>query len=155
MQIIFFLSISFLMRPEWTIFDAIFTFGMHLKWKFFMVQKDAAKEVYRYPLGQSLCMEVLTQVWKYVGKYPVPVYVYKYEGNCRCKSATAKVIMFRNNKKSFIVFKETFVLVIHRKFVKQKFTSARRRSVPQKMILNWIEVYIFYTKTYIGIWNMY
>ena len=101
-----------------------------------MVQKDAANEVYRYPLGQSLCTEVLTQVWKYVGKYPVPVYVYKYEGNCRCESATAKVIMFRNNKKNFIVFKETFVLVIHRKFVKQKFASARRRSVPQKMKLN-------------------
>ena len=105
------------MRPEWTIFDAIFTFSMHLKITFLMVQKDAAKEVYKYPLEHSVCMEVLTQVWKYVGRYPVPVYVYKYEGNCRCKSAPAKIIMLRSNKKNFIVFKDTFVLVIHRKFV--------------------------------------
>ena len=65
-----------------------------------MVQKNAAKEVYKYPLEHSVCMEVLTQVWKYVGMYPVPVYVYKYEGNCRCKSAAAKMIMLRNNKKT-------------------------------------------------------
>ena len=50
-------------------------------------------------------MDVLTQVWKYVKKYPVPVYVYNYEGNCRCKSAVAKIIMPRNNKKNFVVFK--------------------------------------------------
>ena len=69
-----------------------------------------------------------------VGRYPVPVYVYKYEGNCRCKSAVAKIIMLSNNKKNFIVFKETFVLVIHRKFVKQRFTSKKRCSVSQTMI---------------------
>ena len=85
------------MRPEWTIFDAIFTFSMHLKRTFLMVQKDAAKEVYKYPLGHSVSMVVLTQVWKYVGRYPVSVYVYKYEGNCRCKSAAAKIIMLRNS----------------------------------------------------------
>ena len=88
------------MRPEWTIFDPIFPFSMHLKRTFLMVQKNAAKEVYKYPLEHSVCMEVLTQVWKYVGMYPVPVYVYKYESNCRCKSATAKIIMLRNNKKT-------------------------------------------------------
>ena len=88
------------MRPEWTIFDAIFTFSMHLKRTFLMVQKDAAKEVYKYPLGHSVSMVVLTQVWKYVGRYPVSVYVYKYEGNCRCKSAAAKIIMLRKNKKT-------------------------------------------------------
>ena len=124
------------MRPEWTIFDPIFTFSMHLKITFLMVQKDAANEVYKYALEHSVWMEVLTQVWKYVGRYPVPVYVYKCEGNCRCKSAAAKIIMLRNNKKNSIVFKETFVLVIHRKFVKQRFTSPKRCSVPQKMILN-------------------
>ena len=113
----FFLSVSFLIRPEWTIVDAIFTFSMHLKRTLLIVQKDAAKEVYKYPLEHSVCMEVLTQVWKYVGCYPVPVYVYKYEGNCPCKSAAAKIIMLRNNRKNFIVFKETFVLVIHREFV--------------------------------------
>ena len=118
------------MHPEWTIFDPIFTFSMHLKITFLMVQKDAANEVYKFALEHSVCMEVLTQVWKYVGRYPVPVYLYKCEGNCRCKSA--KIIMLRNNKKNSIVFKETFVLVIHRKFVKQRFMSAKRR----KMILN-------------------
>ena len=122
------------MRPEWTIFDPIFSFSMHLKITFLMVQKDAANEVYKFALEHSVCMEVLTQVWKYVGRYPVPVYLYKCEGNCRCKSA--KIIMLRNNKKNSIVFKETFVLVIHRKFVKQRFTSPKRCSVPQKMILN-------------------
>ena len=81
-------------------------------------------------------MEVLTQVWKYVGRYPVAVYVYKYEGNCRCKSAAAKIIMLRNNKKDFIVFKETFVLVVHTKFVKQRFTSPKKCSASQKLILN-------------------
>ena len=80
-------------------------------------------------------MEVLTQVWKYVGRYPVPVYTYKCEGNCRCKPAAAKIIMLRNNK-NFIVFKETFALVIHRKFVKQRFTYPKRCSVSQKLILN-------------------
>ena len=59
------------MRPEWTIFDPIFPFSMHLKRTFLMVQKNAAKEVYKYPLEHSVCMEVLTQVWKYVGMYPV------------------------------------------------------------------------------------
>ena len=116
------------------------TFSMHLKRTLLMVQKDAAKEVYKYPLEHSVCMEVLTQVLKYVGRYPVPVYVYKYEGNCRCKSAVAKIIMLSNNKKNFIVFKETFVLVIHRKFVKQRFTSKERCSVSQTMISDWIEV---------------
>ena len=33
--------------------------------------------------------------------------------------------MLRNNKKDFIVFKKTFVLAIHRKFFKQRFTSAK------------------------------
>ena len=120
------------MHPEWTIFDPIFTFSMHLKITFLMVQKDAANEVYKFALEHSVCMDVLTQVWKYVGRHPVPVYVYKCEGNCRRKSAAAKIIMLRNNKKNSIVFKETFVLVIHRKFVKQRFMSAKRR----KMILN-------------------
>ena len=143
------------MRPEWTIFDAIFTFSMHLKRTFLMVQKDAAKEVYKYPWEHSVCMEVLTQVWKYVGTYPVPAYVYKYEGNCRCKPAAAKKIMLRNNKKNFIVFKKTFVLVIHRKFVKQRFTWPKRCSFSQKsdIKLNW--GLDFYTKIYTGIWNMY
>ena len=119
------------MRPEWTIFDAIFTFSMHLQRTFLMVQKDAAKEVYKYRLEHSVCMEVLTQVWKYVGTYPVPAY--KYEGNCRCKPAAAKIIMLRNNKKNFIVFKKKkFVLVIHRKFVKQRFTRPKRCSVSQR-----------------------
>ena len=67
-------------------------------------------------------------------RYTVPVYVYKYEGNCRCKSAAAKIIKLRN-KKNFIIFKETFVLVFHRKFVKQRFKSPKRCSVAQKMIL--------------------
>ena len=97
------------MHPEWTIFEAIFTFSMHLKRTFLRVQKDAAKEVYKYPLEHSLCMEVLTQIWKYIGRYPVSVYVHKYEGNCQCRSAAVKIIMLRNNKKNFIVFKETFV----------------------------------------------
>ena len=124
------------MRPYWTIFNAIFTFSMHLKRTFLMVQKDAPKEVYKYPLEQPVCMEVLIQIWKYVGMYPVPVYIYKNEGNCRCKSSVAKIIMLRDNNKNFIVFKETFVLVIHSKFVKQRFTSPERCSVPQKVILN-------------------
>ena len=124
------------MCPERTVFDPIFTFSMHLNRTFLFFQKDAAKKVYKYPLEHSVCMDVLAQIWKYVGKYPVQVYVYKDEGNCRCKSAAAKIIMLRNNKKNFIVFKETFVLVIHRKFVKQRFTSAKGRIVPQKMTLN-------------------
>ena len=33
--------------------------------------------------------------------------------------------MLRNNKKDFIVFKKTFVWAIHRKFFKQRFTSAK------------------------------
>ena len=41
------------MRPEWTIVDAIFTFSMHLKRTLLMVQKDAAKEVYKYRLEHS------------------------------------------------------------------------------------------------------
>ena len=80
-------------------------------------------------------MDVLTQVWNYVSRYPVPVYAYKYEANCQCKSAAAKIIILRNNKNNFVVFKEIFVLVIHRKFVKQRFTSATGRNVPQKMTL--------------------
>ena len=88
------------MRPEWAIFDAIFTFSMHLKWTFLMFQKDAAKEVSKCPLEHSVCMEVLTQVWNYVGRYSVPIYVYKHEGICRWKFATAKIIMLRNNKKT-------------------------------------------------------
>ena len=86
------------MHPERTIFDLIFTCSMHLNRPFLLLQKDAAKEVYKYPLEHSVYMDVLTQVWKYVERYPVPVYVYKYEGNCRCKSAAAKIIMLRNNK---------------------------------------------------------
>ena len=86
------------MHPERTIFDLIFACSMHLNRPFLLLQKDAAKEVYKYPLEQSVYMDVLTQVWKYVERYPVPVYVYKYEGNCRCKSAAAKIIMLRNNK---------------------------------------------------------
>ena len=88
------------MRPEWTIFDSIFTCSVQLKRTFLMVQKDADKEVYKYPLERSVCMEVLTQVWKYVRRYPTLVYVYKHEGNCRCKSAAAKIIMLRKNKKT-------------------------------------------------------
>ena len=88
-----------------------------------MVQKDAVKDVYKYPIEHSVCMKVLTQVWQFVGRHPV--YVYKYEGNCRCKSVAAKIIMLRNNKKDFIVFKKTFVLAIHGKFFKQRFTSAK------------------------------
>ena len=34
-------------------------------------------------------------------RYTVPVYVYKYEGNCRCKSAAAKIIKLRNKKKLY------------------------------------------------------
>ena len=79
---------------------------MHLNRTFLLLQKDAAKEVYKYPLKHSVYIDVLTQVWKYVERYPVPVYVYKYEGNCRCKSAAAKIIMLTNNKSNFIVFKE-------------------------------------------------
>ena len=100
-----------------------------------LLQKDAAKEVYKCPLEHSVYMDVLTQVWKYVERYPAPVYVYEYEGNCRCKSAAAKIIMLKNNKNNFIVFKETFALVIHRTFVKQRFVSAKRRKVPQKITL--------------------
>ena len=128
------------MRPGRTIFDPIFTCSMHLNRTYLLLQKDAAKEVYKYPLEHSVYMDILTQVWKYVGKYLVPGYVYKYEGNCRCKSAAAKKIMLRNNKNNFVVFKETFVLVIHRKFAKQRFTSAKRCSVPQKMKLTSTEV---------------
>ena len=87
------------MSPEWTINDAIFTFIMHLKRTFLMVQKDAAKEVYKYLLEHSVCMEVLTQVWKYVGRYPVPVYLYKYEGNCQCKSAVCLTKKKKNRLK--------------------------------------------------------
>ena len=76
-------------------------------------------------LEHSVYMDVFTQVWKHVERYPVPVYVYKYEGTCRRKAAAAKIIMLRNNKNDFIVFKERFVLVIHRKFVKQRFASAK------------------------------
>ena len=123
------------MRPERTIFDLVFTCSMHLNRTFLLLQRDAAKEVYKYPLEHSVYMDVLTQVWKYVERYPVPVYVCKYEGNCRCKSAGTKIIMLRNNKNNFIVFKETFVLVIHRKFVKQRFVSEKRRNVPQKITL--------------------
>ena len=94
-----------------------------------LLQKDVTKEVDKYPLEHSVYKDVLTQVWKYVGRYPFPVYVYKCEGNCQCKSAAAKIIMLKDNKNNFIVFKETFVLVIHRKFVKRKFTSTKRRSV--------------------------
>ena len=124
------------MRRECTIFDAIFTCSMHLKKTFLMVQKNSTKEIHKYPLEHSVCMEVLAQLWKYVGRYPVLVYVYKHEGNYQCKSAAAKIIVVRNNKKNFMVFKETFVLVIHRKFVKQRFTPPKRCSVPQKMIFN-------------------
>ena len=77
-------------------------------------------------------MDVLNQFWKYVGRYTVPVFVYKFEGNCRCKSAAVKIIMLRNNKKNFIVFKETFVLVIHRKFLNQRFTSEKDAVVCKK-----------------------
>ena len=97
------------MRPERTIFDLIFTCSMHLNRTFLLLQKDASKKVYKYPLEHSVYIDVLTQVWKYVGRYPVPVYVYKYVGNCRCKSAVAKIIMLRNNKNNFIVFKDIFV----------------------------------------------
>ena len=97
------------MRPERTISDPIFTCSMHLNKRYLLLWKDAAKEVYKYPLEHSVYMDVLTQVWKYLGKYPVPGYVYKYEGKCRCKSAAAKIIIFRNNKNNFIVFIETFV----------------------------------------------
>ena len=41
------------MRPEWTVFDAIFTFSMQLKRTFLIVRKDAAKEVYKYLLEHS------------------------------------------------------------------------------------------------------
>ena len=75
---------------------------------------------------------------KYVGRYTVPVYVYKYEGNCQCKSPAAKIIVLMNNKKNCIAFKETFILVIQ--FVKQRFTPAKRHSVAQKMKLTWIDV---------------
>ena len=71
---------------------------MHLNRTFLLLQKDAAKEVYKYPLEHSVYMDVLTQVWKYVERYPVPVYVYKYEGNCRYKSAAAEIIMLRTIK---------------------------------------------------------
>ena len=63
---------------------------MHLKRTFLLVQKDATKEVYKYALEHLVCMEILTQVWKYFRRYHVPVYVYKYKGNCRCKSVVAK-----------------------------------------------------------------
>ena len=63
---------------------------MHLKRTFLLVQKDATKEVYKYALEHLVCMEVLTQVWKYFRRYHVPVYAYKYKGNCRCKSVVAK-----------------------------------------------------------------
>ena len=89
------------MHPERTIFDLIFRCSMHLNRTFLLLQKDAAKEVYKYPLEHSVYMDVLTQVWKYVERYPVPVYVYEYEGNCRCKSAAAKIIKLRNNKNNF------------------------------------------------------
>ena len=77
------------MHPERTIFDLIFTCSMHLNRTFLMLQKDAAKEVHKYPLEHSVYMDVLTQVWKYIERYPVPVNVYKYEGHCRCRSAAA------------------------------------------------------------------
>ena len=58
----FSLSVSFLMCPESMIFDPIFKFNMHLNRKFLSVQKDTAKEIYKYPLEHSICMDVLTQV---------------------------------------------------------------------------------------------
>ena len=63
------------MHPERTIFDLIFTSSMHLNRIFSLFQKDAAEEVYKYPLEHSVYMDVLTQVWKYVERYPVPVYL--------------------------------------------------------------------------------
>ena len=70
------------MHPERMIFDLIFTCSIHLNRTFLLLQKDAAKEVYKYPLAHSAYVDVLSQVWKYIERYPVPVSVYKYEGNC-------------------------------------------------------------------------
>ena len=70
------------MCPEWTTFDPIFTCSMQLKRTFLLGHEDAVKQVYKNSLEHSVCREVLTQVWKYLGRYPVPVYVCKYEGNC-------------------------------------------------------------------------
>ena len=97
------------MHPERTIFDLIFACSMHLDRTFLLLQKDAAKEVYKYPLEHSVYMDVSTQAWKYVERYPVPVYYINTK-----VTVDTKIIMLRNNKNNFIVFKETFVLVIHR-----------------------------------------
>ena len=120
------------MPPKRTIFDQIFKCSMHLNRIFLLLQKDAAKEVYKDPLEHSVYMGVLSQIYKYGGMYPVPVYVYKYEGNCCCESAVAKIRMLRNKKNNFIAFKETCVLVIHRKFDKQRCTSAKKPAVIRK-----------------------
>ena len=101
---------------------------MHLNIIFLLVQKDAAKEVYK----DSVYISVLTQIYKYGARYPVPVYVYEYEGNCCCEPAVAKIMMLRNKKNNFIAFKETCVLAIHRKFDKQRCTSAKNPAVIRK-----------------------
>ena len=116
------------MPPKRTIFDQIFICSMHLNIIFLLVQKDAAKEVYK----GSVYIGVLTQIYKYGARYPVPVYVYEYEGNCCCEPAVAKIMMLRNKKNNFIAFKETCVLAIHRKFDKQRCTSAKNPAVIRK-----------------------
>ena len=59
-------------------------------------------------------MYALSQVWKYVASYPILLYVCKYEGRCQA----------------------AFILVIHRKFVKYRYASAKRNIDLQQMKLN-------------------
>lgn len=71
------------MCSERTIFDPILACSMLLNIKLLLLQRDAIKGIYKNSLAYSDYVDVLTQVWKYIGRYPVAVYVYEYEGKRR------------------------------------------------------------------------
>ena len=126
------------MCPERKIFDPIFTYSMHLKRTFLLHQEDTVKEVYKYLLEHSVCMEIFTQVSNYDGRYPVPVFLYKYKGNCQCKSATAKLIMLTNNKKLYSVQRN--ICISHSEeicYAKIYVTKKTQCSAKTDIKLNW------------------
>ena len=74
----------------------------------------------------SCSLKYLAQFWKHAASYLIPPWTYKYEGPWQSKSAAGKIIMLKKSLEKVMIFKAAFLLVFHRKLVKQRYVSSKR-----------------------------
>lgn len=101
-----------------------------------MLQKDDLKVLYKYPSEHSDYISFLAQIWKYVARYPLALYVWKFENRCDCIFVVGKITMLNKNKDNFMIFKAVFILVFHENFFKQSYVSPERNIDLQPMKLS-------------------